>query len=127
MVLHLIRIDLSPDGIFSELHSDSGGLLFQTLEHSYNCVPKIPCGSFQCVRGMHQLEGMSCPFETFEITGVIGHTNLLFHVGNYDSNSAGCVLVGKERQGDMITCSREAFSEFMLMLSGIDSFTLIDS
>ncbi len=135
MDMTLIRSRDAEDGIFGELSSSDGFFKCVTLEHAYAnqtmdlFIPKIPPGVFICVRGSHQLEGMSAPFETFEITGVPGHTNLLFHVGNYNRDSNGCVLVGdkvvKFPSGmSMITNSREVFTDFMDFQEGFDVFEL---
>ena len=131
MTLYLCREEKREDGIFSELRDESGKVLFQTLDHSYDCVPKLFDGTFKCVRGMHRLEGMTSDFETFEITGVTGHTDILFHSGNWNKDSAGCVLLGlgiaQSPQGQMLTSSHQAFAEFIELTKGIDSFTLVVS
>jgi hypothetical protein len=127
MTLKLIRRECKDTGIFSDLCAENGVKLYSTLEHSYDCKPKIPNGTFTCVRGKHRLHGMTEDFETFEITGVEGHQGLLFHCGNFNKDSEGCVLVGRTRSGDMVTSSREAFADFMEGLKGLDSFTLIVS
>lgn len=124
MNLILTRNDFSPNGIFGSLCDDVGTVLAATLEHSYECQSKIKPGSYICRRGMHQLEHMPRPFETFEINGVEGHTNILFHVGNYDSDSEGCVLLGIRRDGDMILGSKLAFDQFMALQKGLMEFTL---
>jgi hypothetical protein len=129
MMLTLARQEFRPDGIFSVLTDYKGKILAHTLEHSYECKPKLYDGEFTCVRGQHQLEGMKQPFETFEITGVTGHTNILFHSGNWNDDSAGCVLVGEgiaqSDKGQMITASKQCFASLMTLLTGMDSFQLI--
>lgn len=124
MKLLLKRSDCTASGIFSDLCSENGVKLYSTLEHSYDCKPKIPNGTYKCVRGKHRLHGMTEDFETFEITGVEGHQGLLFHWGNWNRDSDGCVLLGHTRSGDMVTNSRVAFHDFMEGLKGLDSFTL---
>lgn len=124
MNLTLKRNKFSKTGIFGQIEDESGGHICVTLEHSYNCAPKIPPGTYKCVRGTHQLAGASHPFETFEITGVVGHSGLLFHAGNYNVDSSGCVLVGETVVSDMITSSRRTFERFMDLQEGEDSFTL---
>ena len=52
----------------------------------------IPVGSYVCKRVISPKYG-----ETFEITGVDGRTHILFHEGNYPSNTMGCVLLGLDR------------------------------
>jgi hypothetical protein len=125
----LIRNDFREDGIFGVLLDDLGNQIAVTLEHAYvqadsSYQPKLGKGMYQCMRGEHQLAGMSQPFETFEITGVPGHTDILFHRGNYNADSAGCVLLGNAVSENMITNSKLAFYSFMVKLNGIDTFTL---
>jgi hypothetical protein len=73
---------------------------------------------------------MTEPFDTFEITDVPLHNNILFHPGNYNDDSEGCVLLGKAygmklNGGKMIVNSRNAFDHFMYLQEGVDSFVLI--
>lgn len=124
MNLTLNRTQHTPDGIFGELTNENGTLVFVTLEHSYDLAPKIPVGEYVCQRGSHRLASMVHPFETFEVTGVEGHTNILFHMGNYNRDSEGCILVGKSVLDKMIVSSREAFDEFMEMQKGVGQFSL---
>lgn len=116
-------------GIYGSLSDETNSFHYITLEHAYldtdKYVPKIPQGTYVCVRGLHQLEGMDHRFETFEITNVPGHTNILFHTGNSNQDSAGCVLLGYERLNDTVLYSRIAFSSFMDRLKNLDSFTLV--
>lgn len=95
MDLILKRKLRNADGIFSDLFQGLGtGLELTTLEHAYpirnresiDYAPKIPNGIYTCVRGMHQLEH-GWPFETFEVTGVAGHSGILFHIGNFNADS----------------------------------------
>ncbi len=126
------------DGIFGTLESEDGSFSCVTLQHAYDSglgdgsfAAKIPPGTYNCVRGQHHLLGMPAPFTTFEITGVPGHTNLLFHVGNFNEDSEGCVLLGRRiaprdppEIGNMITSSRNTFNAFMDLQIDVDSFTL---
>lgn len=128
MNLSLIRTAFRIDGIFGELRDDSDTELFITLEHSYDLVPKIPDGVYKCIRGIHQLEHMADPFETFEITEVPNHTEILFHVGNANVDSAGCVLLGmtfaQVGGAQWITQSQHSFERFMILQTDCDEFEL---
>lgn len=135
MNLTLLRSDSSVDGIFGELLDDSGNHKFYTLEHAYDSgagngsyASKVPAGEYKCVKGMHQLKSMSYPFQTFEVTNVPGHVGILFHVGNYNNDSSGCILVGTNQLlhtlTPMITKSQMAFDDFMKLQSNINEFTL---
>ena len=123
------------DGIFSELYYDSD-LFAVTLEHAYvqpdgTWLPKLPRGdTYTCVRGMHSLEhwNMGRPFECFEVTGVPGHTGILFHVGNKNDDSDGCILLAKTLITTtpqwIIQTSLVTFEKFMAQLEGINEFDL---
>jgi hypothetical protein len=132
MNLILTRKERRADGVFSELSDEAGRVLFHTLEHAYPAgdgyEPKIPNGTFTCRRGEHRLHGMTESFSTFEITGVLGHQNLLFHWGNFNRDSEGCILVGEKvaqaGQEEMITNSRAAFARFLALQAGLDLFPL---
>lgn len=129
MNLRLFRKFFSHYGIFSVLLTDFDFQIAVTLEHSYlnevsGFLPKIPDGTFLCVRGLHQLSNMKEPFETFEIMGVPGHTKLLFHAGNFNKDSEGCVLLGEKIQSNMITNSRLTFDKFMKLQDNVESFGL---
>lgn len=127
MTLTLVRSDKRPDGIVSKLYDDDQSLLAVTLEHSYDGEPKLPNGSYSCVRGVHQLSHGPA-FETFEVMGVPHHTGILFHVGNYQADSDGCILLGRtsteSARGYMVTTSALTFARFMDLLDGIEEFTL---
>ena len=122
------------DGVFGVFTFEGDIAPFMvTLEHGYEngaevCMPKLPKGEYKCVRGVHQLHDGK-PFETFEITGVEGHSGILFHAGNFNRDSEGCVLCGRQvvSQPDgskMITGSRDKFTDFMQRLTGINEFIL---
>lgn len=133
MKLKLIRSYFGKDGIFGELRDSNGKLIMYSCERAYNSLgvysPKLKAGVYNCVKGPHRLAGMKNSFATFEIKGVKGHTGILFHVGNYNKDSSGCVLLGmgmgvSATKEKMLTMSTVAFNAFMGMLSGVDSFEL---
>jgi len=127
MDLKLNRIDYKEDGIVSELISGNSRIIAHTLEHSYDKVPKLQPGVYKCVRGTHRLHD-NVPFETFEVTGVEGHSGILMHVGNWNKDSDGCLLLGDavttSNKGTMITNSKVIFHDFMALQAGVDSFML---
>ncbi len=125
MNLTLQRTEYRDDGIFGVMTDDSGDEICVTLEHAYDSgagngsyAPKIPAGTYTCLKGQHQLASMAYPFEAFELQNVPGHTNILIHVGNYNNDSEGCILVGATTVpvGDgtqMIAMSNLTFRKFM--------------
>lgn len=131
MKLFLLRTDFQPHGIFGELSDGEGKILFHTLEHSFEdgkggYVPKVAVGFYNCVR--HAPNRL--PYETFMVDQVSDFqgkpvTGILFHVGNFDKDSEGCILVGHTRINDMVTASKTSFAEFMDLQTGLDSFELV--
>jgi Family of unknown function (DUF5675) len=131
--MRIERTQFRADGIFGRMYNANGVPQAYTLEHAYEnpdgtYSPKVPPGQYICVRGQHQLEGMSAPFTTFEVTDVPGHTNILIHFGNWNDDSAGCFLIGQaiipSDKGQMITNSRATFDAFMSSMAGISEFML---
>jgi hypothetical protein len=138
--MKLTRKDFVKSGVFGSLTSDDGAFFCRTLEHAFEGLntipfdssgsmpayqPKVPPGLYKCVRGVHQLSHGG-PFETFEVTGVVGHSGILFHPGNVNADSEGCILLGLGQEGDqMITDSRLAFEAFMAFVAGLDEFSLV--
>jgi hypothetical protein len=133
MDITLTRTQANAAGVFGAFADAIGNPVCVTLEHAYpdgsgGWAAKIPPGTYTCQRGQHQLAGMASPFETFEVTQVPGHSNILIHMGNFDKDSEGCILVGEtitgSDAGEMITNSRATFAAFMAFQDGLDSFTL---
>lgn len=134
MDLKLKRTAYRPDGIFGVLEDEGGARIAVTLEHAYIsgpyslCLSKIPAGTYTCVRGQHQLH--SGPIQTFEVTGVPHHSGILFHIGNYNTDSDGCILLGEEMQVadngmHFINLSRKTWTNFMDLQDGLQSFILV--
>ena len=120
-------------GVFGELKTDDGKHFCYVLTHAYSdgasFVAKVPPGMYICKRGTHQLESGG-PFETFEVTGVPPFqgqsvTGILFHKGNYQTDSHGCLLLGAGVSATCIYGSKVAFEAFMAIQQGVDQFTLV--
>ncbi len=122
MLIRLKRTRVCEYGVFGTLEA-APGLKLITLEHNFNGAPKVPTGTYTCKRGIHELEHGK-PFETFEVTSVPGHTGILFHVGNFNIDSNGCILLGVSDNGSSIGQSKIAFNRFIEALVGINEFTL---
>lgn len=136
MDLKLVRKEFIKDGIFSQLLDHNGALIAHTLEHAYEVEnipnmfqPKLQPGVYTCVRGMHKIHSTPNPFETFEITNVPEHKGILFHWGNYNHDSDGCVLLGENvsslyGHAQMVVNSKFSFHQLMELQKGVDKFTL---
>lgn len=124
--LILIRLPEHPDGTFGVL-LDDGTPFCVTLERPWkDNIPNescIPVGNYICRRVNSPKFG-----NTFEVTGVVGRIGILFHKGNIDDDTHGCILVGEqyERLGDhvAILASGKAFQEFIDRTMGMDMFKL---
>ena len=140
----LQRIADSPFGVFAylDLRADDGALLgrFCTAEDDWldnrPQVSCIPAGLYVCRATVHHKTGEP----TFEITGVPGRSRILFHAGNTEEDSMGCVLLGTDfgcktvRDEDAagaparvkwsVTGSVAAFARFMATLAGVPQFDL---
>lgn len=130
MDLILKRNRFCVDGIFGVLMDEIEDIHAVTLEHAYHIgqgvfAPKLPEGEYVCKRGPHRLASMTENFETFEVMGVPGHTGILFHVGNYNKDSSGCILVGSEVISNMVICSKVAFANFLKLQSDVNEFKLV--
>lgn len=126
-IVKMIRTASRKDGVFGTLAINNMPIAV-TLERPWLDNRKgescIPSGSYICRRVQSPKFG-----DTFEITNVAGRSYILFHTGNIDDDSHGCVILGESFNvwGDgscSVASSRIAFTEFMQFLSEVDSFTL---
>lgn len=89
-------------------------------QRSLSC---IPVGIYKAVRQLSPRFG-----ETFWIQDVMGRSEILFHKGNIDDDTHGCILVGEQfnpvKDEDGITASAEGFSEFMRIQRGTNEFQI---
>ena len=113
--MRLIRVSRTAEATYGVLLW-SGVPFAVTLEDAWRDnareVSCIPAGTYACKRVDSPRFG-----DTFEITDVPGRSHILFHRGNTEADTKGCVLVGESfnpvagRPG--ITASNEGFSEFL--------------
>lgn len=95
---------------------------------------RIPPGTYVCRRTVYHRHGI----KTFEVTGVPGRSRILFHTGNTEEDTQGCILVGlrvgplavldeetgERRQKIAVLNSKPAFDRFMAALEDVDEFEL---
>lgn len=139
MNLTLQRTDYREDGIFGVLSKDDNDPIAVTLEHAFpngimtdSYKPKLAAGTYTCAR--HAPNRL--PYETFEVMNVPNFqgkpvTGILIHVGNYNKDSDGCILVGRRvlpnpaaPASQMITSSENTFNKIKDYQVGLEQFTL---
>lgn len=117
----LIRVEKEP--LIGMMLLD-GKLLCVTLESSYLSIPE---GTYECIRTFSPKFG-----ETFEVK-VPGRTGILFHVGNNEADTTGCILVGRypgflhysDKTVRSILNSRDCFNhDFLPSFDSDNEFTL---
>lgn len=92
-------------------------------------LPILRPGMYECARGIHRLKD-GVKFQTYEVLGIVGHSGILFHAGNYNADSEGCILLGRSEAIDpgtgnrMVTGSRDKLKAFLARLGGRDTFEL---
>jgi len=83
----------------------------------------IPAGEYECRRVNSPKFG-----DTFEVMNVPNRSHILFHKGNTEDDTAGCILIAEEfgelNKKTAILSSARGLREFMRRLEGIDKFTL---
>lgn len=120
MRLVLKRVAMTPEGAFGVLLAD-GHPFAVTLEQTDAALAtKIPPGVYRCEPTIFHRGN----YATYEVTGVPGHTRLLFHMGNYEKDTEGCILVGSEFRSSWIAGSRLAFQTFLAKTDAATGFEL---
>lgn len=114
------------DGTFGALRID-GTLLCWTLEpqdrNNTKNISCIPVGQYTCQR----YSSVKYP-DTFEVQGVPDRSHILFHSGNTDDDTTGCILLGetlgKLRTSRAILNSGATFRRFLAEMAQEESFIL---
>lgn len=122
----LKRVSNTDDGVFGVL-LDGATPFAITLENPWRDNKKnescIPIGLYRCERVLSRKFG-----HTFEVIAVQGRSNILFHKGNLEDDTLGCILVGEQFETlngkTAILQSGKGYGEFMDRLNGEDRFAL---
>lgn len=127
MTLIIHRVGTSNKGTFGVLCNRQVPFAL-TLERPWKnndkSVSCIPHGAYTCQRVDSPKFG-----DTFEVEGVPGRSNILFHKGNTIDDTEGCILVGESFGGSydlpMLMDSKHGFDELMSLLYGRTQFDLV--
>jgi len=120
----LIRVTGIEDGTFGVLLDDKVPFCL-TVERPWLNNKKgescIPFGEYLCRRMQSPRFG-----NTFEVINVPNRTAILFHKGNVEDDSHGCIIVGEQYESlygkTAVLASGKAMTEFLDRTSGIDEF-----
>lgn len=127
MKMRLARTSYTEYGTWGILHDKDDIPFCVTLENPWiDNVPRVSCipvGLYECQRVDSPKFG-----DTFEVMNVHGRTHILFHKGNTEFDTLGCIMVGS-RFGQLsdvpaILESNPAFNLFKAMQAGQDTFEL---
>lgn len=129
MRIDLLRVGQSNRGTFGVLRHGQipfALTLERPWENNETNISCIPAGRYTCRRVRSMRFG-----DTYEVNNVPGRTHVLFHKGNYISDTQGCILVGEEFSGTwdrpFIASSERGFLEFRKLLNDIPEFELVIS
>jgi hypothetical protein len=118
MIAHVIRLEKSEQGYIGVLLFD-GVIFCFTLEKDDTFVKP---GSYHC----QPFHGTKWP-NTYELL-VNGHTDVLFHAGNVEADTKGCILLGattdKLKGERAVLNSGVTFKRFLDKLGDTAFFTL---
>lgn len=126
-MLTIKRVSYLPEGTFGVIMQDNVPFaLTGELPWLDNLPQKscIPCGKYICKRVNSPKFG-----DTFEITGVPGRSNILFHKLTIPKkDSKGCVGIGEEfgmiGMSVAILASGKGYGEFMDRMKDVSGFEL---
>lgn len=126
-IISLIRIASNQDGTFGVLLDESVPFAL-TVERPWlnnkKNVSCIPVGNYLCKRINSPKFG-----DTFEVTDVPLRSDILFHKGNTEDSTHGCIVIGEEF-GELngktaVLSSSKGFNEFLRRLKDVNEFTLL--
>ena len=122
MKARIVRLENTEQGVLGSLVIDGSIFCFTLQPDPTDTHFSIPVGNYLC-RRFHGTKWTN----TFEII-VPGHTALLFHAGNVEDNSEGCILlgatVGKLKGNRAVLNSGDTFKSFIERTAGVDTFPL---
>jgi len=124
MRFRLQRVFRSAHGVFGVLAVDRVGAWYPlavTLERADDHLePVIPAGKYK----LEPTRFNRGNYPTYEVTPVKGHSRVLLHVGNFERDTEGCVLVASSFEETWVSGSKRAFERFMDVAGGVDSHVL---
>ena len=123
MSLTLKTVAVRADGAFSVLLWDGVPFAVSVERTFEDGKPIIQNGVYACQRDYYHKGG----YETFEVI-VVGHDRILFHKGNLETHSMGCVIVaesfGQLNGVTAVLDSKSGFEELMALAKEKTQFNM---
>jgi len=123
MKVNILRIEETDQGIIGVMLIENKAFCCSLEPDNKDDEPCIPEGNYTCKRVISPKFG-----DTFEVKDVPGRTHILFHKGNIEGHTLGCIIIGqyfgKLGENRAVLNSGNTFKRFMKTLDGIDSFKL---
>lgn len=117
-IINLVRSESTQYGTFGNLSFE--GVELSTLEP---IRPKVPSGDYLVTFTYSPKFSCKYPYNKYNgvplINGVPNAEGIRIHVGNYLSDTLGCILVGSSSDCNMLYESKEAYCDLMLKISQI--------
>lgn len=125
-MLEMKTVAVRDDGCFSVLLWDGKPFAVSVERTFENGRPIIHNGVYRCNKSHFHRGG----YPTFEIM-VPGHSRVLFHKGNTEDDSIGCVIVaesfGQLRGKTAVLDSKGGFAELWALTGHLDGFNMVVS
>lgn len=115
----------SKRGIFGEIITEEGKHLCVTFELPYRDnkqdISCIDAGTYRGKKRISKHNNTSIGGIVYELQDVEGRENIQFHIGNFLSNTLGCILVGTSTNMNVLYQSTKAMLKLIKYL-GDDDF-----
>lgn len=113
--------------VIGEIVSEAGNQLCVTLELPENDnkrdISCIPVGTYECFYRTSSTNNTRIGGKIYQLKNVPDRGAIQIHIGNFMSNTQGCILVGRATNLHVITQSTEAMRDLLEHL-GTDDFIL---
>lgn len=125
-MLELKTVAVRDDGCFAVLLWDDRPFAVSVERTFADRKPIIHNGVYRCIRSFFHRGG----YPTFEIM-VPGHSRVLFHKGNVEDHSEGCIIVaesfGQLNGKTAVLDSKGGFGELWELTKHLDGFNMVVS
>lgn len=129
--------------IITGIHGTFGTIIYENIPFALSLerewldnqtgISCIPASEYKCTRCNKSPDynyTNSPRFgDTFQVRNVKNRSKILFHKGNLDDDSHGCVLVGEQfgiiKGSPGVQASKHGYNEFMDIMKNDDEFRLI--